>query len=490
MQHKNYTKGIAAEIKKELKAANNSIIVSVPWFTDSSIFSILKEKAKGGVTIKVLIQDDDINKGADFNIKDLANYNAEIFWNTSKFRLSHRKFCIIDSNIVIKGSYNWTNKARSNEEEIDIFHSRELAIESLKTFEESIKKYDVKKYDKQEILEAEKREKLRLKHECKISKFKERGKIGFKNELGDVIIPAIYDDATDFNWHNVKAYVFVRRDFRWGLLDNYNNEVVLEQYKESFAFTDFRFAFSYSYTFWGERIETINYYYIKHRNKIGLMWHGSGLPSFLFPIQYDSIRPFLQNGRCFIFHRKEKHQNYKISYLVNNKMSVYPPIDLWNTNYEFKSIEPLSIKYHNEYYFKISVPYKNSELWGLLKAQEYNENDYPQAKTIFDKQLQFSIQIKPMYAGLTLMTDINKHPFLEAKEYSHQSHMLRTVKLNIYGERLHMHMDKESRGNSELLTQREIDWRKTKEERDSTSNLITIIFIVVIVIIFVIIFSS
>lgn len=39
----------------------------------------------------------------------------------------HNKFCIIDLNKVIHGSYNWTSNAQYNNESITITEGREVA---------------------------------------------------------------------------------------------------------------------------------------------------------------------------------------------------------------------------------------------------------------------------------------------------------------------------------------------------------------------------
>ncbi|MDR1897517.1 MAG: phospholipase D-like domain-containing protein [Prevotellaceae bacterium] len=46
----------------------------------------------------------------------------------------HNKFCVIDEEIVISGSYNWTNKAKQNHESITIIRDKELACQFLKEF--------------------------------------------------------------------------------------------------------------------------------------------------------------------------------------------------------------------------------------------------------------------------------------------------------------------------------------------------------------------
>jgi hypothetical protein len=46
----------------------------------------------------------------------------------------HNKFCVIDEQTVINGSYNWTNKAEYNYESITIIHDKELAFQFVDEF--------------------------------------------------------------------------------------------------------------------------------------------------------------------------------------------------------------------------------------------------------------------------------------------------------------------------------------------------------------------
>lgn len=70
--------------------------------------------------------DDEINRqsGIDFD-NNFETYKVK----ESGFckNIMHTKFCIIDLNTVLHGSYNWTKKAQYNKEEITVDKSRELA---------------------------------------------------------------------------------------------------------------------------------------------------------------------------------------------------------------------------------------------------------------------------------------------------------------------------------------------------------------------------
>ena len=93
------------------------IWVAVAWFTDRDLANILYKKAKQGVNIQIVLNDDKINS----TLKEKLKEHFEVYFAPSndKFsKLMHNKFCIIDLEKVIHGSYNWTNKAQYNNETI------------------------------------------------------------------------------------------------------------------------------------------------------------------------------------------------------------------------------------------------------------------------------------------------------------------------------------------------------------------------------------
>src|SRR5690606_40429761 len=57
----------------------------------------------------------------------------------SKDRFMHNKFCIVDDFAVITGSYNWTFKARLNDENIIIIKNQPTVISQFNNKVESIK---------------------------------------------------------------------------------------------------------------------------------------------------------------------------------------------------------------------------------------------------------------------------------------------------------------------------------------------------------------
>ena len=124
-----YSHKIQNAIQKELFKANKSIKIAVAWFTNDLLFQPLLLKLAAGVTVEIILNKDEINCSDENEIDfdEFVNAGGILRWNDTK-QLLHDKFCIIDDQIVIYGSYNWTNKAEYNEESITIARDEENTI--------------------------------------------------------------------------------------------------------------------------------------------------------------------------------------------------------------------------------------------------------------------------------------------------------------------------------------------------------------------------
>lgn len=121
-----YSHKIQNAIQKELFKANKSIKIAVAWFTNDLLFQPLLLKLAAGVTVEIILNKDEINCSDENEIDfdEFVNAGGILRWNDTK-QLLHDKFCIIDSRVVITGSYNWTNKAEYNQENITIFQDED-----------------------------------------------------------------------------------------------------------------------------------------------------------------------------------------------------------------------------------------------------------------------------------------------------------------------------------------------------------------------------
>jgi hypothetical protein len=97
-------------IISELTKAKDEILVAVAWFNDIELFNILLDKAENGIQVNLLISNDPNNFSSpeSLNFEELVAKKGKVNRLITESVLMHNKFCIIDSNTVITGSYNWT----------------------------------------------------------------------------------------------------------------------------------------------------------------------------------------------------------------------------------------------------------------------------------------------------------------------------------------------------------------------------------------------
>ncbi|WP_100629755.1 phospholipase D-like domain-containing protein [Algoriphagus formosus] len=99
---------IQKQIESRIFDSKESIQVAVAWFTNMELLAHLAEKADAGVSVKILISNDIINKRLDFSKAKKAGVELSIMDGD---RFLHEKFALFDRKKLISGSYNWTNGA-------------------------------------------------------------------------------------------------------------------------------------------------------------------------------------------------------------------------------------------------------------------------------------------------------------------------------------------------------------------------------------------
>jgi phosphatidylserine/phosphatidylglycerophosphate/cardiolipin synthase-like enzyme len=133
VKNKVHFEDIQKQILAELDNAKFTIWIAVAWFTDPVLFAKLIEKKKQGLNVQILIMNDEINSRSGFDFE--SNFEIKRVKPTGYFsNITHHKFCVIDLERVINGSYNWTVKAQYNEENITIMEDRRTAKEFAERF--------------------------------------------------------------------------------------------------------------------------------------------------------------------------------------------------------------------------------------------------------------------------------------------------------------------------------------------------------------------
>lgn len=124
------SKEIFNELKSIITNANTKIEVVSAWFTDPDLLGLLVQKQKDGVNVYVIISDQKENNKLPFD--SLIN-NGGVVRRIKKtgYGMMHQKFCIVDDDILVHGSYNWTINARKNNDESVIITNHEQTVKEM-----------------------------------------------------------------------------------------------------------------------------------------------------------------------------------------------------------------------------------------------------------------------------------------------------------------------------------------------------------------------
>jgi hypothetical protein len=138
MEIKPYFNNIRQEIRENLIKSKHEIFIAMAWFTNHEIFDILLEKANK-ISVNLIVMNDDINTRLDgLDFQKFIDLGGKFYFGKSGNPM-HNKFCIIDSNTLITGSYNYTYLAESiNDENIIVFKGPSDIINDYKSEFEKI----------------------------------------------------------------------------------------------------------------------------------------------------------------------------------------------------------------------------------------------------------------------------------------------------------------------------------------------------------------
>ncbi|MBG9468759.1 hypothetical protein ABE55_19880 [Bacillus thuringiensis] len=112
------------------------LYIAVAWINFNVYKDIFTQLAKKGVIIKIIINDDYNNNRHNECIKFLKEQGIEI----KKFRTAyaknfmHHKFCVIDEQILLIGSFNWSKNANFNFENLLELEDKQLIKQTLLEF--------------------------------------------------------------------------------------------------------------------------------------------------------------------------------------------------------------------------------------------------------------------------------------------------------------------------------------------------------------------
>jgi len=118
-----------------LSLAKKTMNVCVFTITDDKIADILVQHHKNGVNVRI-ITDNETSASQGSDIQTLRNAGIPVRMDDTPYFM-HNKFCVIDDQLLLSGSYNWTSSAYSkNNENIIVTNNEKLLKQFDKYFEE------------------------------------------------------------------------------------------------------------------------------------------------------------------------------------------------------------------------------------------------------------------------------------------------------------------------------------------------------------------
>lgn len=118
-------KSCRSAIISKIKSAKNTLKICVFTISDNEISSEIIKAYKRGVAVKILSDNDkSFDMGSD--IEQLSKTGVKIKIDQSDSHM-HHKFCLIDHEYLITGSYNWTRSAAERNQE-NIVISKDVSL--------------------------------------------------------------------------------------------------------------------------------------------------------------------------------------------------------------------------------------------------------------------------------------------------------------------------------------------------------------------------
>lgn len=127
--------GAAGAIVEAIESAQQEVVVQAYGFTHNGIAQAILRAQKRGVSVRVLM--DEKSRTTNQYVIDLLLGDSVPYRLDGKHAIAHNKVMVIDTQIVVTGSYNFTNAAETrNAENVLILRSVELARAYRENFEQ------------------------------------------------------------------------------------------------------------------------------------------------------------------------------------------------------------------------------------------------------------------------------------------------------------------------------------------------------------------
>jgi phosphatidylserine/phosphatidylglycerophosphate/cardiolipin synthase-like enzyme len=116
-----------------ISQARKSVYVAIYSFTRDGLARALIDAKNRGVEVKVIIEEENAyGQGSDYRMLKEAGVDIRLDGNPA---LMHHKFMVVDGEIIVTGSYNWSTAAEDrNDENFVVIRDRSVAERFIQEF--------------------------------------------------------------------------------------------------------------------------------------------------------------------------------------------------------------------------------------------------------------------------------------------------------------------------------------------------------------------
>jgi phosphatidylserine/phosphatidylglycerophosphate/cardiolipin synthase-like enzyme len=123
------------KLVRYLESAKSELLVCVFTITNNNLRDALARAHSNGVNVRI-ISDDECMKQNGSDVQYLRDVGIPTETDTNPDAHMHNKFVIIDKEILITGSFNWTMQAvNSNQENLVVLHDPEICAQYINYFD-------------------------------------------------------------------------------------------------------------------------------------------------------------------------------------------------------------------------------------------------------------------------------------------------------------------------------------------------------------------
>jgi cardiolipin hydrolase len=117
-----------------IRNAKHSVKICVFTISENVISDAIVKAHKKGISVKIITDNDKLNDmGSDIRMLSKAGVRTRIDQSASHM---HHKFCLVDKEVLLTGSYNWTKSAADrNQENILVTEDPKMVKSYLSEFE-------------------------------------------------------------------------------------------------------------------------------------------------------------------------------------------------------------------------------------------------------------------------------------------------------------------------------------------------------------------